>query len=154
MPVSEKRFEPEHGGEKYQRHDDERTLPSQHRDRRRNSGEADRRDAAADNEAIDCREPGRTATVFFDFENPFRIVNDRKREEVAQRDYGENRMFGCELLPARYDAWATALGGHGELVDSADQMEGAIARAIASGKPAVINVMTESIAAPVIKRET
>jgi hypothetical protein len=33
-------------------------------------------------------------------------------------------------------------------------MEGAIARAIASGKPAVINVMTESIAAPVIKRET
>jgi acetolactate synthase-1/2/3 large subunit len=74
--------------------------------------------------------------------------------QLQRRDYGENRMFGCELLPARYDAWATALGGHGELVDSADQMEGAIARAIASGKPAVINVMTESIAAPVIKRET
>ena len=36
---------------------------------------------------------------------------------------------------------------------AADQLDGAIARAIASGKPAVINVMTESIAAPVVKRE-
>ena len=72
--------------------------------------------------------------------------------QLQKRDYGENRMHGCELLPARYDAWATALGGHGELVESARDLEGAISRAIASGKPAVINVMTESIAAPVLKR--
>ncbi len=73
--------------------------------------------------------------------------------QLQRRHYGENRMYGCELLPARYDAWATALGGHGELVESADQLEGAIARAVASGKPAVINIMSESIAAPVLKRE-
>ena len=73
--------------------------------------------------------------------------------QLQRRHYGENRMFGCELLPARYDAWATALGGHGELVESADQLEGAIARAVASGKPAVINIMSERIAAPVLKRE-
>ena len=72
--------------------------------------------------------------------------------QLQKRDYGENRMHGCELLPARYDAWASALGAHGELVETAGQLEGAISRAVASGKPAVINVMTESIAAPVLKR--
>jgi thiamine pyrophosphate-dependent acetolactate synthase large subunit-like protein len=73
--------------------------------------------------------------------------------QLQRRHYGENRMHGCELLPARYDALASALGGHGELVEAADQLEGAIARAVASGKPAVINIMTESIAAPVLRRE-
>jgi acetolactate synthase-1/2/3 large subunit len=73
--------------------------------------------------------------------------------QLQRRHYGENRMHGCELLPARYDALAIALGGHGELVEAADQLDSAIARAIASGKPAVINIITESIAAPVLKRE-
>jgi acetolactate synthase I/II/III large subunit len=73
--------------------------------------------------------------------------------QLQRRHYGENRMHGCELLPARYDALVSALGGHGELVEAADQLEGAIARAVASGKPAVINIMTESIAAPVLRRE-
>ena len=71
--------------------------------------------------------------------------------QLQRRHYGENRMHGCELLPARYDLLVNALGGHGELVEAADQLRGAIARAIASGKPAVINVMTQSIAAPILK---
>ena len=61
---------------------------------------------------------------------------------------GENRMHGCELLAAHYDAWASAPGGHGEFVTKAHELDGAIARAIASGRPAVINNMTDSIAAP------
>ncbi len=61
------------------------------------------------------------------------------------RDYGPNRTHGCELNPTRYDLVATALGGHGELVQSAAELPGAIERALASGKPAVINVMIESI---------
>jgi acetolactate synthase I/II/III large subunit len=73
--------------------------------------------------------------------------------QLQRRHYGENRMHGCELLPARYDAWVRALGGHGEFVTEAHELGGAIARAIASGRPAVINVMTESIAAPVVRRE-
>jgi len=59
-------------------------------------------------------------------------------------------MHGCELLPARYDQVAAALGGHGELVERAAHLPGAIERALASGKPACVNVMIESIAAPVI----
>jgi acetolactate synthase-1/2/3 large subunit len=68
------------------------------------------------------------------------------------RDYGPNRTHGCELNPTRYDLVATALGGHGELVEHAADLAGAIERSLASGKPAVINVMIESIPSPVIKR--
>jgi acetolactate synthase-1/2/3 large subunit len=68
------------------------------------------------------------------------------------RDYGPNRTFGCELNPTRYDLVATALGGHGELVESADDLADAVERALASGKPAVVNVMIESIPSPVVRR--
>ncbi len=68
------------------------------------------------------------------------------------RDYGPNRTFGCELDPTRYDLVATALGGHGELVTRAEDLAPAIERSLASGKPAVVNVMIESIPSPVIRR--
>jgi acetolactate synthase-1/2/3 large subunit len=72
--------------------------------------------------------------------------------EIQRRDYGNERMHGCELLPARYDRVAAAFGGHGELVECAADLPGAIERALASGKPACINVMIESTPAPVIRR--
>jgi acetolactate synthase-1/2/3 large subunit len=60
-------------------------------------------------------------------------------------------MHGCELLPSRWDEVVAALGGHGELVESAAQLPGAIERSLQSGKPACINIMVESIAAPVVR---
>jgi acetolactate synthase-1/2/3 large subunit len=72
--------------------------------------------------------------------------------QIQLRDYGKERMHGCDLLPARYDHVAAALGGHSEFVERAADLPGAIERALASGKPACINVMIESIAAPVIRR--
>ena len=71
--------------------------------------------------------------------------------QIQIREYGANRMHGCELLPARYDLVVAALGGHGEHVERAADLPGAIERALASGKPACINVMIESIAAPAIR---
>jgi acetolactate synthase-1/2/3 large subunit len=68
--------------------------------------------------------------------------------QIQFRDYGRDRMHSCSLLPTRYDQVATALGGHGEMVDKAENLPGAIERAIASGKPACVNVMIESIASP------
>jgi acetolactate synthase I/II/III large subunit len=68
------------------------------------------------------------------------------------RDYGQNRTHGCELNPTRYDLVAAALGGHGEVVERAADLPGALDRALASGKPAVVNVMIESIPSPVVKR--
>jgi len=71
--------------------------------------------------------------------------------QIQLREYGQNRMHGCELLPARYDQLVAALGGHGEHIERAAELPAAIERALASGKPACINVMIESIAAPVIR---
>jgi acetolactate synthase-1/2/3 large subunit len=72
--------------------------------------------------------------------------------QIQLREYGKDRMHGCELLPARYDQVAAAFGGHGELVERAADLPGAIERALGCGKPACVNVMIESIAAPVIRR--
>jgi acetolactate synthase-1/2/3 large subunit len=71
--------------------------------------------------------------------------------EIQRREYGANRMHGCELLPSRYDQVVAAFGGHGELVERAADLPAAIERALASGKPACVNVMIESVAAPVIR---
>ena len=67
------------------------------------------------------------------------------------RDYGPNRTHGCELDPTRYDLVVVALGGHGELVENIADLPGAVERAMASGKPACINVMIESIPSPVVR---
>ncbi len=72
--------------------------------------------------------------------------------QIQLREYGPNRTHGCELLPSRYDLVAQALGGHGELVTSAADLPAALDRAIASGKPACVNVMIERVPAPVIRR--
>jgi acetolactate synthase-1/2/3 large subunit len=83
------------------------------------------------------------------------VGNDARwnaESQIQFRDYGQNRMHGCELLPARYDLAVAALGGHGEFVDRAQDLPQAIERALASGKPACINVMIESTAAPALRR--
>jgi acetolactate synthase-1/2/3 large subunit len=67
------------------------------------------------------------------------------------RDYGPNRTHGCELDPTRYDLVVAALGGHGELVENIADLPGAVERAMASGKPACVNVMIESIPSPVVR---
>jgi acetolactate synthase-1/2/3 large subunit len=72
--------------------------------------------------------------------------------QIQLREYGHERMHGCELLPSRYDQVVVALGGHGEFVENAADLPGAIERSLASGKPACINIMLEGIAAPVIRR--
>jgi len=72
--------------------------------------------------------------------------------QIQIRDYGENRAHSCELLPARYDQVVEAMGGHGELVTKAADLPAALDRALASGKPACVNVMIESVAAPIVRR--
>jgi acetolactate synthase-1/2/3 large subunit len=71
--------------------------------------------------------------------------------QIQLREYGKARMHGCDLTPARYDLVVAALGGHGEYVENAADLPGAIERSLAAAKPACINVMIESVAAPVIR---
>ena len=68
--------------------------------------------------------------------------------QIQLRTYGRARALGCELLPTRYDQVALALGCHGELVTTSADLPAALARAAASGKPALVNVMIERLAAP------
>ena len=50
----------------------------------------------------------------------------------------------AELRPeTRYDQVVEALGGHGELVRTPDEVKPALARAFESGKPALVNVLTD-----------
>lgn len=72
--------------------------------------------------------------------------------QIQLREYGPERTHGCALLPSRYDLVVQALGGYGELVTAAADLPAAIGRAIASGKPACVNVMIERVPAPVIRR--
>jgi thiamine pyrophosphate-dependent acetolactate synthase large subunit-like protein len=52
--------------------------------------------------------------------------------------------LAAELRPeTRYDEVVSALGGHGELVRSPDQLRPALDRAFASGRPALVNVLTD-----------
>lgn len=53
----------------------------------------------------------------------------------------KGKDIAVRLERTRYDLIAEACGGHGELVNEPDELAPAIARALASGKPACINVM-------------
>jgi acetolactate synthase-1/2/3 large subunit len=56
----------------------------------------------------------------------------------------------ADLQPElRYDSLVETMGGHGELVRSPDELKPALERAFSSGKPALVNVLTDpSIAYP------
>jgi acetolactate synthase-1/2/3 large subunit len=68
--------------------------------------------------------------------------------QIQLREYGKDRAHGLDLLPTRYGAVASALGCHGEDVVNPRELEGALARASRSGKPACVNVMIERLPAP------
>ena len=48
----------------------------------------------------------------------------------------------------RDDRVVEALGGHGEYVEDSDDLTPAIERAVASGRPACVNVVIEGALAP------
>ncbi len=57
--------------------------------------------------------------------------------------YGSERVMGAELGLVHYEKVVEALGGYGELVSKDDEIIPAIKRALDSGKPACINVLTD-----------
>jgi acetolactate synthase-1/2/3 large subunit len=66
--------------------------------------------------------------------------------------YGEGRRVVTELAPTRYDLAAAGFGCHPEHVEDPADLPVALERALASGKPACVNVMTDgSVIAPVTR---
>lgn len=79
------------------------------------------------------------------------IGNDRRwnaEQQIQMRDYGRDRLVGCDLSDARYDLAAEALGAHGEYVTRPQDLQPALDRAFASGKPACVNVEIAGLPAP------
>lgn len=74
--------------------------------------------------------------------------------QIQLRTYGKERAHGCELLATRYDLAVAALGGHGEFVTRAADLPAALERAIASGKPACVNVLIQRLPAPTVTAAT
>jgi acetolactate synthase-1/2/3 large subunit len=68
--------------------------------------------------------------------------------QIQLRAYGAARAHSLDLLPTRYGAVAAAMGVHGEDVSSASELGPALRRAMQSGKPALVNVTIERVAAP------
>ena len=68
--------------------------------------------------------------------------------QIQLREYGADRLVGCELLPSRYDQVVEALGGHGEHVSRPADLKPALERAMASGRPACVNVEIQRVASP------
>jgi len=76
----------------------------------------------------------------------FVIGNDAGWGEIRipQRGiYGDEGEVATALAPTRYDLLTQSLGGHGEHVERPDELAPALERALASGQPAVVNVMLD-----------
>jgi thiamine pyrophosphate-dependent acetolactate synthase large subunit-like protein len=79
------------------------------------------------------------------------VGNDARwnaEHQLQLQHYGPARAVACTLRPTRYDRVAEALGGHGEHVERPEELPGALQRAVAAGKPAVVNVMIDGVPAP------
>ncbi|UCG84452.1 MAG: thiamine pyrophosphate-binding protein [Dehalococcoidia bacterium] len=74
------------------------------------------------------------------------VVNDQAWGMIKhgqELSYGANRLVGSELGVVHYEKVVEALGGHGELVQKDKDIMPALSRAINSGKPALVNVLTD-----------
>lgn len=69
-------------------------------------------------------------------------------ERELQRAVTGGATVACELRRSRYDLVMQALGGEGETVERLDQAGPAIARALKSDKPYLVNVMTRGVRSP------
>jgi acetolactate synthase-1/2/3 large subunit len=64
-----------------------------------------------------------------------------KHEQMVR--LGSERVIGTELSATRYEKAAEQFGVYPEFVEEGDGIRPAIERAIASGRPACVNVMTD-----------
>jgi acetolactate synthase-1/2/3 large subunit len=121
------------------------------------------RAARPDQPSIAMLGDGTAGFYFIEFETALRenlpfvaiVGNDAKwnaEHQIQIRDYGENRTFGCEMHPTRYDEMAKAMGCYGENITAISEVVPAIKRAIDSGRPACLNIAIQSIPAPSISR--
>src|SRR4029453_18336211 len=71
------------------------------------------------------------------------IGNDAAGMQILrgqEQMYGPDRTPACRLSYSRYDQMVQALGGHGEWVETPDQIRPALERALGAGKAGGVDV--------------
>ena len=84
------------------------------------------------------------------------VFNDQGlgNERAFQNEHFGGRFFAVDYRNPDFGALAKVFGAHGEHVTRPGELEGAIRRAFASGKPAVVDVMIDqNTLAPVVFRQ-
>jgi acetolactate synthase-1/2/3 large subunit len=73
------------------------------------------------------------------------IANDRQwgMIKAVQMEAYDSRYIGVDFDDVRYDLAAQAFGCHGERVEDPEEITPALERAVASGKPAVLDVLID-----------
>ncbi len=83
------------------------------------------------------------------------VFNDQGlgNERAFQQEHYGGRLFAVDYQNPDFGALARVFGAHGEQVRKPGELEGALQRAFASGKPAVVDVMIDQhTLAPVVYR--
>lgn len=60
-----------------------------------------------------------------------------------QRQHYPGRPSGTSMTNPNFGQWIASFGGHGEMVETTEQFEGALERALTSGLPAVLHLKTD-----------
>jgi len=84
--------------------------------------------------------------VRFELPAVFVIGNDAGWGEIRIPQagiYGDDAGVAVELAQTRYDKLTETFGGHGEHVERPSELAPALERALASGEPAIVNVMLD-----------
>ncbi|MBI1816964.1 MAG: acetolactate synthase [Deltaproteobacteria bacterium] len=71
------------------------------------------------------------------------VGNDAAWQQIRRGQvqlYGEERAVATKLSFVHYEKVVEALGGHGEFVERPEDIRPAMARALAAGKPALVNI--------------
>ncbi len=87
---------------------------------------------------------------------PFIVIigNDQRwnaEYQIQLKQYGADRLSGCELTDPSYEQIAVAMGGAGMRIRSEGDLSVALATAVKSKLPYCLNVSVEGLAAPSLK---
>ena len=74
--------------------------------------------------------------------------------QQQERLFESARHFATDFRDIPFHTLFEGLGGHGELVETRDQLAPALRRAFASGKPACVNVKTKGVISPIVLATT
>ena len=68
--------------------------------------------------------------------------------QIQLRDYGSDRLYGCELKPTSYNQAAEGFGCYGAVIENTSELRVELKKALAGKLPACMNVMIEGVPAP------